>query len=457
MHPHMLRHGAAAVAAVFFGWNGAEALPRSEGWWLSRSGNDSSVVRPSSMWGAPGRLVVWGGPLFGRVPWEVAGLPAVAAVAVSDRLCAAISQDGEVYAVQPSINRMHKTIASAGPAPPKDDPSDAARPDPQVVPLKTSIGRPVDVAIRAASSEIVVVDASGYVSVVAKAGNRNGTTDTENSSSNFEPGQILAGALQRSHIVKVRCGSQHCIAIDKSGEVYAWGDNSFRQLGLGASPPSDVVRAGSKYGNAKLADQCATLYDKPVRVPVPGNARIVDAACGDRHTVLLADDGAIYAAGDGQWAQLGITAEPWRHGGAGPVARMQRAECIADLAVCGVACGAGHTLTLVKDGTVFSFGANEFGQLGHHNFSSFAPPSPTADISLRAVAVRSGRNHSCVVTETGKVYCIGLGDAGQLGSGPLQRTAVWRKVRKLCQDAEPCHVASLAAGGDTTAAIIARD
>jgi alpha-tubulin suppressor-like RCC1 family protein len=454
MHPHVLRHGAAAVATMIFGWDGAEALPRSEGWWpaaLSRPGSDS-VVQPSSMSGAPGRLFIWGGPLFGRVPREVAALPAVVTVAVSDRLCAAISQEGKVYAVQPS---MHKATDGAESVPSKDNPSDAARSDPQVVVLKTSIGRPVDVAIRAASSEIVVVDASGYVSVVARAGDGNGVTDKEKVSLKFEPGQILAGALQRAHVVKVRCGSQHCIAVDKSGAVYAWGDNSFRQLGLGGSPSSDVVRPGSEYANAKLADQYPTLYDKPVRVPVPGGARIVDAACGDRHTVLLADNGVIYAAGDGRWAQLGITAEPWRDGGAGPVADMQRAECIADLAVCGVACGAGHTLTLVKDGTVFSFGANEFGQLGHHNFSSFAPPSPIADISLRAVAVRSGRNHSCVVTETGNVHCIGLGDAGQLGSGPLQRTAVWRKVRKLCQDAERCHVASLAAGGDTTAAIVA--
>jgi alpha-tubulin suppressor-like RCC1 family protein len=59
-----------------------------------------------------------------------------------------------------------------------------------------------------------------------------------------------------------------------------------------------------------------------------------------------------------------------------------------------------------------------------------------------------------MVTDLGEVYCIGSGDAGQLGSGPLQRSAVWRRVKKLGQLSNGGIVANLAAGGDTTAAVV---
>jgi hypothetical protein len=406
---------------------------------------------PRHMLGAPGRLFVWGGPRFGRVPKEVFGLDPVSVAAVSDDLCVAIAQDGNVYAVQPPPR--HGAEPKTGELSPEIAlVSNAAR-GPQVTALDTSIGRAVDVAIRGDTSEIVVADSSGYVSVVAQymAKGANAATP-ENDVALFSPGRVLGGALKRAHVTRVRCGSRHCVAIDAHGAAYSWGNNSFQQLARGSADASAGVVASSRAGTS--AKMLANDDEEPARIPVPAGARIVDAACGGRHTVLLGDDGTVYAAGDGRWAQLGITAEPWLAGAAGPVADARPAECIADLAVRELACGDGHTLTLVKDGTVFSFGANDFGQLGHHNMSSFAPPSPIANVSLRAVAVRSGRNHSCMVTDLGEVYCIGNGDAGQLGSGPLQRSAVWRRVKKLGQLSNGGIVANLAAGGDTTAAVV---
>ena len=38
-----------------------------------------------------------------------------------------------------------------------------------------------------------------------------------------------------SNIVQVTAGAKHALALDNTGNLYAWGDNSYGQLGIGPS------------------------------------------------------------------------------------------------------------------------------------------------------------------------------------------------------------------------------
>ena len=44
---------------------------------------------------------------------------------------------------------------------------------------------------------------------------------------------LVQGALAGKHVTRVDCGTQHAMAQDKEGFVYAWGFGGYSRLGLG--------------------------------------------------------------------------------------------------------------------------------------------------------------------------------------------------------------------------------
>jgi len=83
-----------------------------------------------------------------------------------------------------------------------------------------------------------------------------------------------------------------------------------------------------------------------------------------------------------------------------------------------VCCGADHSMALSDDGTVYSWGASGYGQLGHgRNSSDFAPTSVSyfIDRQLKVVDIACGAKHSAVVTSKGTAFAFGSGRYGQLG------------------------------------------
>lgn len=347
----------------------------------------------------PGRVVVWGGK-FGRSPRLIQGLRDDAIkVAASDGIGAVVNRDGAVHSF-----RTHGGT---------DLVQEIAVP-----------GLAVDVSIMERESELVILDSSGRVSVAQYHDGK------------FEPAKLLTGAIKRSTVRKIRCGKEHCIAVTDLGDAFSWGStNSHGQLGTG------TVGVESRNGNISL----------PKKVLVPPGTKIVDAACGDRHTLFLDKNGDVFGAGDDHWAQLGISAEPWLKSHAEFSGEVRKSELIEGLAGYTIAGGGQHSVMLVRDGTVFTFGFNQWGQLAHHNYSTLAPPSPIADYTFRALAISAGGNHTCVVKENGELWCIGGNDQGQLGTGNLQPSMIWRKVRIGKKTVRPSCIYAM---GNVTAAIV---
>jgi len=103
---------------------------------------------------------------------------------------------------------------------------------------------------------------------------------------------------------------------------------------------------------------------------------------------------------------------------------MAKASSLAIAAeACSVARGAGHTLILSGEGTVFSCGSNSLGQCGLGHTRSVRVPRPVVTLrGRRAVSVSCGEEHSAVVTEDGSLYTFGRGTEGQLGQGRSSRS-----------------------------------
>lgn len=417
---------AAAAAASVSACLTSRAQPSRADWssWLpfwSPSEDVASDADASLRSGASGMLMVWGGPGFGRKPRPVEKIPPVRRVAIHDELCAAVTENGAVYTVVPEYNEDGtRTTAARG----------CGAPNLSVEVLEnTGVARVRDVALRG-NAEIALLGENGSVSVVRR----------NQSSGSWEPGRVLSGAMRRARIDLLRCGERHCVAIASDGSAYAWGDNSKGQCGAGGLETKEKV--------SEVGEQ------QPLRVQTPPRLQVVDVDCGDEHTSLLAQSGVLYACGDDHWMQLGVTTQPWVKGEHKIPGDVHISTCVEDVAGKSVSCGGQYTVMVARDGTPWSWGENSHGQLGHHNIVSFAPPNPIANFQLRAATSRAGRHHTCIVAEDGTIYCIGEGMNGQLGSGPLQRTSVWREVRKL--SSSKGLVVALAAGGDGSAAILSQ-
>ncbi|RLU20163.1 hypothetical protein DMN91_006770 [Ooceraea biroi] len=153
-------------------------------------------------------------------------------------------------------------------------------------------------------------------------------------------------ALAAVPIVFIACGGHHTIAISKSGVVYAWGLNTFGQLGLN----DDINRSG------------------PFQLPTLRNAKVCYAACGEEFSVFLTIDGGVFTCGAGMYGQLG-------HGTNTTEILPRQVMELMGSTVTQICCGKKHTLALVPSrGRVYAWGLGGVGQLGNRIAQSATTP-----------------------------------------------------------------------------------
>jgi alpha-tubulin suppressor-like RCC1 family protein len=198
-------------------------------------------------------------------------------------------------------------------------------------------------------------------------------------------------------------GMYHTVALNGDGTVWAWGHNECGQLGDGTT----------------------TDRSTPVQVKGPGGVGfltgVAAVAVGGNHTVALKDDGTVWAWGDNYYGQLGDGTTTNRHtpvqakgpGGAGFLS-----------AVAAVTGGMWHTIALKSDGTVWTFGYNEYGQLGDGTTTSRSTPvqvtGPGGAGFLAGVsAVAGGVFFTIALKSDGTVWAWGRNPYGQLGDGTV--------------------------------------
>jgi alpha-tubulin suppressor-like RCC1 family protein len=80
-----------------------------------------------------------------------------------------------------------------------------------------------------------------------------------------------------------------------------------------------------------------------------------------------------------------------------------------------IAVGSGHSCALRDDGLVWCWGGNGHGVLGQGDTAPYSEPVPVQGLS-HVTTIGSGLSHMCAVAPEG-VYCWGVNDVGQLGTG----------------------------------------
>jgi hypothetical protein len=79
-----------------------------------------------------------------------------------------------------------------------------------------------------------------------------------------------------------------------------------------------------------------------------------------------------------------------------------------------IAGGEAHTVVVKPEGTVWTFGSNDNGQLGDNSLTTRKTPIQVSGLT-DVIAVAAGADHSLALTSTGIVYAWGDNGYGQLG------------------------------------------
>eukprot|EP00937_MAST-01D_sp_MAST-1D-sp2_P006793 g6793.t1 len=210
--------------------------------------------------------------------------------------------------------------------------------------------------------------------------------------------QLVEG-LRGKVVASLAVGEYHMAALTEEGEVLTWGKARAPQL-----------------GHADAARGC------PDTVALPGGARVARVACGRQQTVAVTEAGEVYSWGQGHEGALG-------HGVKTNESRPRLVEGLKGKRVVDVACGREFTLALTSAGELWSWGGNDYGQLGQgHSVRYQRAPLRVAALQQRVVAVAAGEFHAAALGADGSLYTWGQGKEGQLGHGTRDSVSLPRLV-----------------------------
>lgn len=187
---------------------------------------------------------------------------------------------------------------------------------------------------------------------------------------------VLAKSKTFNVSPQIATGSRSVYAIDKNGNLFAWGSNELGQLGVVTS---------------KTLTKPTFIMTGVVKVSTSLGGNVGDAP----HTLILTDNNTLYSVGNNSFGQLGRT------GNTTIPMKVNISGKIKDISA-----GFDHTLVLMESGDLYGCGNNQRGQLGATNFGGEV--REFIKIASNVKEMVAGRRHTVYVDNQGRAY--GLGD-----------------------------------------------
>jgi len=287
--------------------------------------------------------------------------------------------------------------------------------------------------------------------------------------------------------VAISVGTTNTCAILDNGSVSCWGSNSNGQLGdgtttynrntptptssLGVGRTAVAISSGTQHhcvildngevscwgmnSYGQLGDGTTTNRYTPTQTSSLGTGRTAVAiSSGLYHTCAILDNGSVSCWGDNDAGKLGDGTTTDRN------TPSQTSSLGPNRTAVALSTGRHHTCAILDNGSVSCWGAGYYGALGGGSGGFDADnkytPTPTSSLgnstnSRTAVAISSGNTHTCAILDNGSVSCWGSGDSGQTGNGATSQ----QNSPTLAGDLGPNRTAvALSSGNYHTCAIL---
>ena len=148
--------------------------------------------------------------------------------------------------------------------------------------------------------------------------------------------------------------------------------------------------------------------------------------CGDYYALILKNDGTLWSCGANNVGQLGL---------GDTTDRTTFTEIITNVDdIKQVCCGANHTIILKNDGTLWGCGLNTNGQLGlgdTTNRNTFTEITTNIDDTK---SVSCGDYHTIILKNDGTLWGCGLNTNGQLGLGDITNRNTFTEITTNTDD-----------------------
>ncbi|MBI5351845.1 MAG: hypothetical protein HZB50_04330 [Chloroflexi bacterium] len=243
-------------------------------------------------------------------------------------------------------------------------------------------------------------------------------------------------------VSSISAGGNFTCAVTMAHGVKCWGDNPYGQLGNGniiqQFTPVDVL------GFTGIGTPEPTMTPSPTptftSTPVVPLLAVSSVTAGSMHTCALTNEGGVRCWGRNNRGQLGDGTNSDH-------------SILVDVTgltsgVSAISAGGEHTCALTNLGRVMCWGANSNGQLGNGSNINTNIPVDVTDLK-NIIAISAGGEHTCALNDSGGVLCWGLNFWGQLGDGTNTSSNIPVSVSSLSP------ASAISAGGLHTCALIA--
>lgn len=230
-------------------------------------------------------------------------------------------------------------------------------------------------------------------------------------------GEVAPCSNHLGGVIAVAAGTEESLALLEDGTVEAWGFNGAGQLGDG--------RAGISEGSSVPVPVCAVGEAAPCMHQL---SEVTAIAAGNGQSLALLKNGTVVSwgvnilgdLGDGTTANSDVPVPVCAVGEKAPCAHaLSKVTAIS-------AGGESHSLALLENGTVVSWGGNDGGKLGNGTTENSSVPvsvcavgekAPCIEDLSKVMAISAGHNYSLALLEGGQVRAWGENSFGQLGDG----------------------------------------
>ncbi|HCU70494.1 MAG TPA: hypothetical protein DIC35_01920, partial [Candidatus Moranbacteria bacterium] len=254
-------------------------------------------------------------------------------------------------------------------------------------------------AISAGNSFVLAIKSDN--SVWSWGENTSGQLGDKTLIDRYTPVQVVGagGSGYLNDIEMVSAGTNHSLALKSDGTVWSWGNND----------------------NGQLGNNLVSLKNIPVQVVGPGGigvlSNVISVSAGEGYSLALKSDGTVWSWGKNTVGQLGDNTIVEKHY---PVQVLGVGGVEFLSSVASISAGASYALAVKSDGTVVAWGKNDSGQLGNNSYADSYVPVQVLGVDgmgnlSSIISVSADGTHSLSLKSDGTVWSWGKNDKGQLG------------------------------------------